>query len=159
MLFSFGILFLRFILMCMSILPAWISVHHLCLVPTEARENTGSSGTWDVRELPCVCWVVKLGSLEKQSEHLSAEPSLQPSGKCLVLFFRRLIRMVKPEVHDGMLDSINYQRPHWGVKKTKQHQLKASIDNYHVQRACPGITHKKMDSTALNSMCPSTKNK
>lgn len=68
--------------------------------------------------------------------------------------------MVKREVHDEMLDLINYQRPHWGMKKTKQYQLKASVDNYHVQRACPGIIHEeKMDSTALNSVCPSMQNK
>lgn len=129
---------------------------------------------WNLRWLwatMCVL-VTNLGFLGKQSELLSAEPSLQPSGKCFVLFFRRLIRMVKPEVHDEMLDLINYQRPHWGMKKTKQYQLKASVDNYHVQRACPGITHchlqcacpgiiheEKMNSTALNSMCPSMQNK
>jgi hypothetical protein len=61
--------------MCIFILCALVFCLYVC-----QWEGTRSSGTGvtDSCELPCSCWRVNIGSLEKQPVLLTPEPSLQP---------------------------------------------------------------------------------
>ena len=54
--------------MHMGVLPACVSVHHVCAVPVEARRGCHIPGTGvtDSCELLCGCWELNLGPLEEQ---------------------------------------------------------------------------------------------
>lgn len=48
-----------------DILPACVSVHQVCVVPTEPRRGPWSLQNWDGCEPPCGCWEVNLGPLQE----------------------------------------------------------------------------------------------
>ena len=66
-------------------------VYHTHALCPQRPERVGFSGTGltDSCGLPCVCWKLNPGPLEKQS--LTAEPSFQHSTKCTVLHFQLII--------------------------------------------------------------------
>lgn len=72
--------------MCTGILPQYMSVHHLCAVPKEARR-----GRWipmagviqPVWELLCGRWELILGSLKDQPVLSTTEPPFQPQARTL----------------------------------------------------------------------------
>jgi hypothetical protein len=53
---------------------------HVCLCEGVRSPGTGVT---DIYELPCECWELNLGPLEKQPALLTTEPSLQPPPKSI----------------------------------------------------------------------------
>jgi hypothetical protein len=70
--------FQRFIfIMCTGVLPARMSVYHLCntLGSQKSVESSGT-GVTDSCEPPCGCWELNPEPLEEQPVFLTTEPSL-----------------------------------------------------------------------------------
>jgi hypothetical protein len=58
----------------MGVVPACVSVYHMCLVPAEARRGCPSSWTWSYRQLRAIMWVAaNMGPLEEQPVLSAAE--------------------------------------------------------------------------------------
>ena len=66
---------LLYYLICMTVLPACMYVHHVCTL--EVKEDIGcpETGVTDSCEAPCGCWDLNLDPLEEQQVLLVMEPS------------------------------------------------------------------------------------
>jgi hypothetical protein len=66
----------------MTVLPAYVSVHHACARCLWGEESIPSLGTGVTGscEPLCGCWELRPGLLQEQLVLLSAEPSLQPES-------------------------------------------------------------------------------
>lgn len=64
--------------MCIGVLPACMSVHHLYIV---SEENISSPGTGvrDSYELLCGCWKSNPDPLEEELVYIAAKATLQPT--------------------------------------------------------------------------------
>ena len=63
--------------MCLSVLPTYVFVYCVCLVPIEARRGHQVPPNWIYGggcQSPCRCWELNMGPLEKQPVP-TAEPS------------------------------------------------------------------------------------
>lgn len=74
----FPIVLIYVYFICMGVLPACMSVHHMHTVSTEAIKSS-QAGVTDGREPLCGCWESNPVPLEDQPGLLVTEPSLQPS--------------------------------------------------------------------------------
>ena len=61
--------------MCMSLLPEWMSVHHVCAMPMRPEEGDRfpRTGVTDSVSPPCRCWGLDPGPLEEQPVLLTAD--------------------------------------------------------------------------------------
>lgn len=97
--FSVGFFKTQFPLLCAWVFCLNIRLRATCVSSAHKTRTLGPLG----QELQMT--VSELGPLEKQTVLLNAEPSLQPSNKyCFV--FTRWIRIMKPEGHDEILNSV-----------------------------------------------------
>lgn len=57
--FSLGLHVHGYVCVCVCIrVPAYMSAHHMCLVPTEARKGSQISCYWSYRQLSAAIWVL-----------------------------------------------------------------------------------------------------